>query len=119
MIPPDAEFTQFRGYLQVFKAQVQMNYLPQEVYPVPITFFRAEETLSELNLPPEVLEDPTIGWGKVSSLPVEVHVVPGNHVTMMISPQVQVLAAQLLSCLERAQENACKTLSGLEDGISV
>ncbi|HEX2242874.1 MAG TPA: hypothetical protein VHK27_06405, partial [Gammaproteobacteria bacterium] len=39
------------------------------------------------------------GWDQFSEGPVEVHVVPGDHLTMMTEPHVQVLAERLKACL--------------------
>ncbi|MGH2415900.1 MAG: hypothetical protein ACRDEA_19865 [Microcystaceae cyanobacterium] len=47
----------------------------------------------------QMLKEPALGWNEFSAN-VEVHVVPGNHMTMMQQPHVQVLAAQLRASLE-------------------
>jgi thioesterase domain-containing protein len=39
--------------------------------------------------------EPDLGWQKYASQPVEIVSVPGDHVTMITSPNVQTLAAQL------------------------
>jgi thioesterase domain-containing protein len=41
--------------------------------------------------------DEDMGWGQYSSHPVQVHYVPGNHVTMMTLPEVKSLAALMTS----------------------
>jgi amino acid adenylation domain-containing protein len=106
LLPPEAETTQIHGLVQVFKANHQAHYVPQEVYPTRITLLRASEVhleeaaSDELS---EILRHPTWGWGELSAEPVEIHVVPGDHITMMTEPHVQVLAEQLRICLNRAQ----------------
>jgi thioesterase domain-containing protein len=51
-----------------------------------------------------MLKEPTLGWKEMSGT-VDVHRVPGNHMTMMAIPQVQVLAEQLQVGLEQAQRD--------------
>jgi amino acid adenylation domain-containing protein len=112
LLPPQVGTEQLRGFLKVSKAVSQAFdlYVPRNVYPTKITFFRANEDnpedyedfsgISELS---EILKDPALGWGQFSAEPVEIHVVPGDHVTMMTEPHVHVLAEQLRACLDRAQ----------------
>jgi amino acid adenylation domain-containing protein len=106
LLPPEAETTQVRGLVQVFKANNQAHYVPQEVYPTRVTLFRASEVdleeaaSKELS---EILRHPTWGWDELSVEPVESHIVPGDHITMMTEPHVQVLAEQLRICLDRVQ----------------
>jgi len=92
--PPEARIPQIRGFLQVFKANAQVHYVPKGVYPTRITIFRASEEFSD---------DPAMGWDKFSSESVETHDVPGNHITMVAEPHVQVLAEQLRACLAKVQ----------------
>ncbi|MCC5669554.1 condensation domain-containing protein [Nostoc sp. CHAB 5784] len=97
--------TQMRGIVQVFKANSQVNYVPQEVYPSKITLFRTREAYEEFvhAMPPEILQDLAWGWGKFSAEPVDVHFISGNHLTMMSEPHVRVLAEQLEACIKQAQ----------------
>ena len=94
VLPPEAGLLQIRGFLQVAKANDQAYYVPQEVYPHRITLFRSSENLDE---------EPAMGWDKFSSESVEAYDVPGDHMTMMAEPHVQVLAKQLRACLDRVQ----------------
>jgi amino acid adenylation domain-containing protein len=107
LLPHEASTTQARGFLQVFKANSKalVHYHLQSFYPTRITLLRASEFHPEdTTLPTEnLLEDPTWGWGQLSAEPVEIHVVPGDHLTMMAEPHVQVLAERLRACLDNAQ----------------
>ncbi|NJM22255.1 MAG: hypothetical protein HC907_27870 [Richelia sp. SM1_7_0] len=47
--------------------------------------------------------DITWGWNKVTSQPIEIHTVPGNHHTMLNTPHVQVLAEKLKACINQVQ----------------
>lgn len=72
----------------VFQAnsQATLNYLPQP-YQGKVTLFKSSE--------PSITDiDSTLGWSKLCSV-VEVNLVPGNHLTMLKKPHVQLLAEQL------------------------
>jgi amino acid adenylation domain-containing protein len=49
-----------------------------------------------------------LGWNEYARDGLEVHVVPGNHTSFRDEPNVQVLAAKLATCLERAQRAAAE-----------
>jgi amino acid adenylation domain-containing protein len=104
ILPLDAESMQLHNLVQVYKANCLVNYVPQQVYPTRITLLRASEALveesSEFNS--KTLEDSTWGWSKFSSEPVDLCFVPGNHITMMTQPHVQVLAERLKACIHKA-----------------
>ncbi|BAZ09555.1 amino acid adenylation domain-containing protein [Calothrix sp. NIES-4071] len=108
ILPPNADNTQLNNLVQVFKTNSVINYVPQQVYPTPITLLRSSETSFEeptSELPSEILQDSAWGWGKFSAEPVDVYFAPGNHTTMMTPPHVQVLAERLRACIEQAQAN--------------
>ena len=46
--------------------------------------------------------DPTLGWRRFSTQPVDVRAVTGNHVTMLSEPHVQTLATRLAEALDAA-----------------
>ncbi|BAY48354.1 amino acid adenylation domain-containing protein [Scytonema sp. HK-05] len=87
-----------RPMLRVFHAnsQATVNYVPQ-VYPHRITLFRTsvQSSIAEANL--------TMGWGEIALKGVEIHNIPGNHLTMLRKPHIQVLAEQLKACIEKTQ----------------
>ena len=93
VVPANADTTYLKHLLQAYKANNTTEYLPQQVNPVPITLFRASEAIPEQQtaLPSQFLEDVTWGWNAFSSEPVDIQFVPGNHVSMMTQPHVQVL----------------------------
>jgi thioesterase domain-containing protein/acyl carrier protein len=47
-------------------------------------------------------EDRRLAWSSVAEGGLEVHIVPGNHLTMVEEPHVQVLALELQRALDRA-----------------
>jgi amino acid adenylation domain-containing protein len=86
-----------RPLLRIYNAssQAALNYVPQ-AYPNSITLLR---THVQSNI---AHQDPTLGWSKLAGGGVDVHWVPGNHLTMLRKPHVQVLAEQLRACIEKA-----------------
>ena len=106
ILPPDAQTTQLNNLVQVFKANHLVDYLPQQVYSTRIALLRASEASVEepsSKFPSEILQDTAWGWSKFSCEPVDIHFVPGNHITMMTQPHVQILAEQLRACIQKAQ----------------
>ncbi|MEH2434859.1 MAG: amino acid adenylation domain-containing protein [Nostoc sp.] len=82
--------------LRVFYANSQavLNYVPQ-VYPKRINLFRTKVQL-------KVAEgEPSMGWDELAVGGTEIHHIPGNHLTMLRKPHIQVLAAQLRGCIEK------------------
>ncbi|NER32288.1 MAG: hypothetical protein F6J89_32990, partial [Symploca sp. SIO1C4] len=52
---------------------------------------------------------PKGGWGKLFTGELEVHIVPGNHMSYLEDPQIWVLAEKLKACLDQAQTDNSKT----------
>lgn len=102
LIPPDAGQQMIRRLLEVQKAshQALINYVPQ-VYPGKITLLRALEVLAEDSggVFAQSFRQPALGWGELSTELIEIHEVPGDHITMLAEPHVRVLADKLKSCL--------------------
>ncbi|QSJ19255.1 hypothetical protein JYQ62_11325 [Nostoc sp. UHCC 0702] len=101
--------TLLNNMVQLLKANSVVNYMPQEVYPSQITLLRANEIVvivdeSNSEVTSEISQNLDWGWSQVSAKPVDVHFVPGNHVTMMNQPHVQDLAEKLKACIEQAQK---------------
>jgi thioesterase domain-containing protein len=94
-LPNDIDKTQKELFLKVFKinSQAMCKYQPK-IYPGKIVFFRASEgILSEMF-------DFSSVWSKISSQPIECYSVPGDHQTMLISPNVEVLVKYLNPILQ-------------------
>ncbi|MBD2194868.1 MULTISPECIES: non-ribosomal peptide synthetase [Calothrix] len=108
ILPPDAEIIQLNNMVQILKANSLVNYVPQRFYPTQIALLRAIETAVEQpdsELHSQILQDATWGWSKFSTKPINLHFVPGNHITMMNPPHVQALAECLKVCIKQAQAN--------------
>ncbi len=105
LLPPNSGIERVGGIVQTIKADelAFMSYLPQGGYQGQITLFRTSEVYQdELGMLGEIPTDPTWGWNQYSCQPVEVHVVPGNHTTMLSEPHVMVLAEKLKFGLAKA-----------------
>ena len=92
VVPEDMDIAQLRRYRQIYEMHdiCFKRYRPQP-YLGRIILFRSED--GEI--------DPSL-WIPVSSEPIEVHTVSGNHNTIVVEPYVQSLAAQLQQCLDKA-----------------
>ena len=90
---PDLNLKQLTRLFDVFRTNVRalLSYKPQS-YPGRITFFRASEQVADV--------DPADAWQNLAADGVEVHVVPGDHYTMLREPSVQVMAEGLKVCIE-------------------
>ncbi|MCL6753052.1 amino acid adenylation domain-containing protein [Nostoc sp. CCCryo 231-06] len=100
----DVEIEDFLRYYKLFKAHVKAmrNYEPQ-VYPQPITLFRAnQEIIHDFDNPEWYTNDPLLGWGKCSSQPIQVIEVPGDHFSIFVEPHIQELAKHLKDCIDNA-----------------
>jgi amino acid adenylation domain-containing protein len=86
-----------RPMLRVFYAnnQAVLNYVPQ-VYPKRITLLKTsvQSSIAERDL--------SMGWNQLTVGGTEIYTIPGNHLTMLRKPHIQVLAAQLRVCIEKA-----------------
>jgi thioesterase domain-containing protein len=84
----------------VYKANMDAlrHYRPRP-YPGRVTLFNAEE------IDPGIIPDPLYAWPGLAG-EIDVHVVPGNHDTMLTEPNVAVLALKLDQCLKQAQKMA-------------
>lgn len=100
LIPPDLGQAQARSLVQSLKSHIQAAkaYIPQP-YRGRATLFRASEEAVAGS------QDLTLGWEKLATEGVALHWIPGNHLTMVREPHVQVLAKQLRACLEQSQAN--------------
>jgi thioesterase domain-containing protein len=106
LVPEDVDLGWVRRFLRGFKTRVEVmaRYVP-DVYPGSITLFRSAESEDELlgHSGAAARSDPSKGWTRLSTEPVEVHTVPGHHETILGEPHVQVLARLLGESLDRAE----------------
>jgi aspartate racemase len=109
LMPADIEVSQAQPFIELCKADFRatQNYVLHH-YPGRITLFKAGQELAGTS------SDPTLGWSEWAAEGVDVHVVPGNHATMVYKPHVEVLAEELRACLDRGQA----TERWLADGVN-
>jgi thioesterase domain-containing protein len=94
-ILPQTSSTQQRAFLHLFKTNVEtmLQYVPRP-YGGRIIFFRAQEQDAFNPAHPER------HWLDLVTGGVELHEIPGNHITMNYSPQVEVIAKRLQKYLQ-------------------
>jgi thioesterase domain-containing protein len=108
VLPLDTRPQQIHRSLQLIKASMLAaeGYVPQ-IYPSRITLFKSESSVEDERqsaaTPGADTPDPTMCWGELSTQPVEIHLVPGTHQTMVGEPHVHILAERLRSCLDAPQ----------------
>jgi amino acid adenylation domain-containing protein len=122
LLPPGASVAQIRGMLGVFVANSQIRYSPSDVRPVRLALFKAREPHPEYDFSNADDSDlstaeSTLGWGQFAAGQVAVYGVPGNHITMMNEPNVQVLAESLGQRLREAdtQSHQCSPTCHAKD----
>jgi thioesterase domain-containing protein len=103
--------TELKRLFRVYQANMQAitQYIPQKIFPNKITLLRASEVHPENDfLPNEAMsqKDPTWGWSQLSGQPLEYQIVPGNHFTMMMEPNIQILAQELSAYLHLGEQYA-------------
>jgi amino acid adenylation domain-containing protein len=88
-------------HLTVIDANVQAaSEYTFQVYPGKITLLRTEDQNRDDAVGIEY--DPQFGWGDLIAGGLDVHYVPGSHLTLLEEPHVKVLAAKLKACLTQA-----------------
>ena len=105
----DIKLRQARREIKIYQAHARAlrNYRPR-VYPGPITLFRSSE-MADNKAYRNMYEhpsfaDPAMGWGPLSTEPIEIYRVPGHHSQIVIEPNVQIVAQHMRACLEKRKE---------------
>ncbi|HXQ71600.1 MAG TPA: thioesterase domain-containing protein, partial [Pyrinomonadaceae bacterium] len=108
VIPAEMTLLEFRRLFDTFKASAEMmhRYEPGE-YAGRVTLIRAEQSLEE---DPSFVRfddwneteatDPSHDWARLATEGVDVHIVPGNHFSIMREPFVEALAERLRGCID-------------------
>jgi thioesterase domain-containing protein/acyl carrier protein len=93
----DWDLTQIRNFLHVSKINIQAieDYIPQ-VYPGRLIFFRATELHPLL-----FAKNPERAWLNLVAGGLDIHDVPGDHITMNSPPHVEVIAKLLKTYLDK------------------
>jgi thioesterase domain-containing protein len=112
LMPLDIEVSQAQPFIELCKADFRatQNYILHR-YPGRITLFKAGQELGVTSA------DATLGWDEWAAQGVDVHVVPGNHATMVYKPHVEVLANRLRACLDQARVNNDRLADGVNSSV--
>jgi thioesterase domain-containing protein/acyl carrier protein len=103
-IPVEESARMMRNLLDIGKAHLAARaaYHPKPA-PLSIVLFRARDARTDdAAADSDAVGRETLGWSRVSTAPVQVVWVPGDHVTMMSEPNVRGLAATLQPLLAAA-----------------
>ncbi|HTC92786.1 MAG TPA: thioesterase domain-containing protein, partial [Terriglobales bacterium] len=96
-------FSQVQESVRQANAQVERKYVPQH-YPGKAVLFWATR------VPLRCYQDRRLGWSEFVE-ELEVHIVPGNHMSLVDEPNIRVLAEKLSAALQKAQRLAPKAQS--------
>ncbi|MBI4587207.1 MAG: amino acid adenylation domain-containing protein [Candidatus Rokubacteria bacterium] len=106
ILPPETGLLQLGQLLRVWTANMRAALSSEPGRSSSrVALFRASAGVPEASAEglPELLSDPTLGWGRLVSQRLETYAVPGDHYTMLARPHVQVLAEQLRRCLAQVR----------------
>ncbi|QYX31215.1 non-ribosomal peptide synthetase [Sphaerospermopsis torques-reginae] len=94
VIPPDSGRNLIAGLISVYKANIQASlvYQPQPIK-APIILFKTPSLAAQFP------DDPTLGWGQLTSEQVQVCCVTGEHQTMLKEPDVENLVMEIMATL--------------------
>jgi thioesterase domain-containing protein/acyl carrier protein len=102
-VPPESRLLALRQPAIVPMFELFMLHMKETIeyeppaYPHALTVFRATRFAGKRG------KDPTMGWRMLAAGGVEVHEIPGEHLTLLRRPHVQVLGAKLSACLDAAE----------------
>ncbi len=72
-----------------------------QVYPGRVTLLRTEDENRDNAV--GIQYDPQFGWGDMITGGLDIHYVPGSHLSLLSEPHVQVVAEKLRNCLIKSQ----------------
>jgi amino acid adenylation domain-containing protein len=109
ILPPDTGIAPVRGLVQVYKANNRAVYTPNDVLPIPIALVRAETAHPDYDFSvaeqgEDGVRDLSLGWRLHALGNVSITSVPGDHITMMVPPNVKGVADALTQALNNAEQ---------------
>ncbi|WP_066383167.1 non-ribosomal peptide synthetase [Anabaena sp. CA = ATCC 33047] len=103
-LPPDISLEQISYFLAVNKANHQaiINYRAK-LYSGKVSFFQASHSLNiqEVEQISQDANERILAWNQLVQEITDVHILPGDHYTILEEPHVQVLAEKLKHALEQ------------------
>ncbi|NEQ64891.1 MAG: amino acid adenylation domain-containing protein [Symploca sp. SIO2D2] len=98
IFPPEIEIEHIQNLWKVFQTNlIAMYHYQPKTYSGSIILLNASET------PPEVIKDPTQGWGSLVLSDIQTHTITGDHYTIIKVPQVKCLTEKLNGHLKLIQ----------------
>jgi amino acid adenylation domain-containing protein len=95
LLPPNSQLRLLKELalspmLRIFYANSQavQRYTPK-IYSGPVTLFKSSKP------PSQALPDQALGWHSLTTAEVRIHVIPGDHFSILKQPHVEILAEQL------------------------
>jgi len=108
VLPAAHSSSHLRWLLAVYKANHEIHYRPTpKAMPLPIHLFKAAEVIpseEDAGCLSGVMDKVHWGWRPFSTVGVRVATVPGNHITMLARPNVEVLGGRLKEVLRACDE---------------
>ncbi|MCP6762150.1 MAG: amino acid adenylation domain-containing protein [Fischerella sp. CENA71] len=99
-LPPELDQAQTQRLANIFKSHIKAaNSYCYKTYQGKVTLFLAEEGLAVES------EEPTLGWKNLAKGGVDIHWIPGDHLTLISKPNVEILAQKLRHCLDNQEAN--------------
>ncbi len=92
---PDTPDERVERVLALYRAASYSDYVPAERFEGPITYLRARDS--------KFCETLTEGWEDLSTQPLRLRMVPGNHVSLLTEPHVEALVSELRAAIAEAQ----------------
>jgi amino acid adenylation domain-containing protein len=106
LVPASAGLSLLSSILAAQKAseRAASRYRPGR-FDGPVTLLRAGDLHPDdaRRIPAALLADPALGWGAFADGGIQVHMVAGDHLSMLTEPLVEGLADALRSCLDAAE----------------
>jgi thioesterase domain-containing protein/acyl carrier protein len=101
LFPREAGVEHLEAVLQLFQAHSQVRYTAKGGINAGITLLRTDGNTEELPVP---CRNATWGWSSLGR--VDLHIVPGEHLSMLRPPHVEALGAKLSECLAQSRSKA-------------
>jgi len=99
IFPPGAHIKQLRGFMNVYRSNLQMRYQPiDKAIDLDVIIIRSSELQPEQLTDEKALHvrnEPDLGWGLWVKSHPQIIETPGDHLTMLNPPHVHQLAAHL------------------------
>jgi thioesterase domain-containing protein len=98
LFPRDAGLEHLEAVVQLFQAHSQVRYIAKGGIKTGITLLRTDGNTEALPVP---CRNATWGWSSLGR--VDLHIVPGEHLSMLRPPHVEALGVKLSECLAQSR----------------